>query len=66
MTKPITKLRKLAKEVNEMIEFATAYFNGTLPSEVVEAIAKEQEKGYAKTLSGALLIAKLNGWKVNK
>jgi len=62
--KDITKLRKLAKEVNEQFEFAKAYFEGELPPKVVKAIEDEQAKGYAKTLGGALTVAKLAGWKL--
>ena len=63
MTKAITKLQKLAKEVNEQLKFATAYFNETLPLEVVHALKEEQEKGTALTLGEALVVAKLAGWK---
>jgi len=63
MTKAITKLRKLAKEVEEQLAFARAYYEGELPPAVVKAIAKEQERGYATTLGEALAIAKMAGWK---
>ena len=63
VTKAITKLRRLAKEVDEQLEFARAYFERRLPPEVVKAIAEEQAKGYAVTLCEALAVAKLAGWK---
>ena len=66
MAKDETGFMKFVQEVSEEREFARAYFERGLPAEVIEAIAKEQKKGYARTLAGALAVAKINGWKADK